>query len=129
MTYFWHLIVLHPPLNEMSVSFDSYLHGLQGLSEGVIEASSFRTSYVPLNKQEDFIKGMQACPPLHGCPFHEVIPAWVYQFQPNVKWSIKSALAAFISAVFQRPVGSALRLICLYGVVFVYRLCGSSLPR
>ncbi|EIE26672.1 multidrug efflux transporter AcrB transmembrane domain-containing protein [Coccomyxa subellipsoidea C-169] len=31
---------------------------------GVVEASSFRTSYVPLNKQEDFINGMQARPPL-----------------------------------------------------------------
>lgn len=40
------------------------LHVLQGLSNGVVEASSFRTSYVPLNKQEDFINGMQACPPL-----------------------------------------------------------------
>ncbi|CAL8466999.1 g6535 [Coccomyxa elongata] len=34
--------------------------GIKGLSHGVVEASSFRTSYVPLNKQEDFIKGMQA---------------------------------------------------------------------
>ena len=40
------------------------LHVLQGLSNGVVEASSFRTSYVPLNKQEDFINGMQARPPL-----------------------------------------------------------------
>jgi hypothetical protein len=32
---------------------------LQGLGEGVVAASSFRTSYVPLNKQSDFIDGMQ----------------------------------------------------------------------
>ena len=43
------------------------MYRLQGLSNGVIEASSFRTSYVPLNKQEDFIKGMQARP----------APAWL----------------------------------------------------
>ncbi len=34
-------------------------HGVQGLGEGVVAASSFRTSYVPLNKQADFINGMQ----------------------------------------------------------------------
>ena len=32
---------------------------LQGLGEGKVAASSFRTSYVPLNKQADFINGMQ----------------------------------------------------------------------
>jgi hypothetical protein len=32
----------------------------QGLGEGVVAASSFRTSYVPLNTQADFIAGMQA---------------------------------------------------------------------
>ena len=35
---------------------------LQGLGEGKVAASSFRTSYVPLNKQADFINGMQASP-------------------------------------------------------------------
>ncbi len=39
----------------------------QGLGDGMVEASSFRTSYVPLNKQEDFIKGMQVWPQ-HNCP-------------------------------------------------------------
>ncbi len=32
---------------------------LQGLGEGKVAVSSFRTSYVPLNKQSDFISGMQ----------------------------------------------------------------------
>ena len=32
---------------------------MQGLGEGKVAASSFRTSYVPLNKQADFINGMQ----------------------------------------------------------------------
>ena len=35
---------------------------LQGLGEGKVAASSFRTSYVPLNKQADFINGMQVSP-------------------------------------------------------------------
>lgn len=47
---------------------------LQGLSEGKVAASSFRTSYVPLNQQADFINGMQvslstvACVALHPMP-------------------------------------------------------------
>ena len=32
---------------------------MQGLGEGMVAASSFRTSYVPLNKQADFVNGMQ----------------------------------------------------------------------
>ena len=35
------------------------MDGGQGLGEGVVAASSFRTSYVPLNTQADFIAGMQ----------------------------------------------------------------------
>lgn len=46
----------------------------QGLGDGVVEASSFRTSYVPLNKQEDFIKGMQVWPQ-HNCPQLPVLMA------------------------------------------------------
>ena len=48
---------------------------LQGLSEGKVAASSFRTSYVPLNQQADFINGMQvnlftvSCIALHPEPY------------------------------------------------------------
>ena len=35
---------------------------MQGLGEGKVATSSFRTSYVPLNKQADFINGMQVSP-------------------------------------------------------------------
>ena len=48
---------------------------LQGLGEGKVAASSFRTSYVPLNQQADFINGMQvsmstvSCVALHPVPY------------------------------------------------------------
>ena len=38
---------------------DHFQPVLQGLGEGKVAVSSFRTSYVPLNKQSDFISGMQ----------------------------------------------------------------------
>lgn len=32
--------------------------GIAGLSDGVVAASSFRTAYVPLSSQDDFISGL-----------------------------------------------------------------------
>lgn len=57
MLFFWS----HEVLSILLKQHSDLLCSLQGLGHGLVEASSFRTSYVPLNKQEDFIKGMQAC--------------------------------------------------------------------
>lgn len=35
--------------------------GVAGLSRGVVAASSFRTSYVPLSSQDDFISALRVC--------------------------------------------------------------------
>ena len=48
---------------------------LQGLGEGKVAASSFRTSYVPLNKQADFINGMQVSPAML-CPMSSCRLVW-----------------------------------------------------
>ncbi len=39
------------------------LSGVAGLHRGVVAASSFRTQYVPLSKQQDFIDALQASIP------------------------------------------------------------------
>ena len=43
--------------------------GLAGLADGVLAASAFRTSYVPLATQRDFIQSLQVPPPAcrQGC--------------------------------------------------------------
>ena len=40
------------------------LSGVAGLHQGVVAASSFRTQYVPLSKQQDFIDALQVSIPV-----------------------------------------------------------------
>jgi Niemann-Pick C1 protein len=37
------------------------ISGIAGLKDGLVHASSFRTSYTPLSAQADFINAMEVC--------------------------------------------------------------------
>ncbi len=82
-----HMIVHHGMQNLMLVyaelcaiwaGSDHYQPVLQGLGEGKVAASSFRTSYVPLNKQSDFIKGMQVLSFKLSCILSETSSSLAY---------------------------------------------------
>lgn len=50
--------------------------GIAGLAGGVVAASAFRTSYVPLGSQADFIGGMQVCSWAACVQLHVYVPGW-----------------------------------------------------